>query len=187
MPVHLYFVRHGQTVFNQFHFFCGRSDPPLTKIGKIEAERCAITIAHLQPDVIFCSPLLRARQTAEIASSYLRNLPDVHYDDRLIERDFGKLDGTFAPFKLRKIWDYNQSYTKSNWGEETLLSLELRVESFVNMIQHAYQDKTVLVFSHGGVGTTIHTLLDENHEHSGNYFKNFHMKNGAIAYFLLEP
>ena len=186
MPVHLYFVRHGQTIFNRLHCFCGRSDPPLTKVGLQQAESCRQTIKELQPDVIYCSPLQRARQTAQIATSDIRNCPKIVYDKRLIERDFGKLDGTFAPLRIKKVWDYDQSYVKSNYGEETLLNLEIRVEEFLNMIQCMHQDQTVLVFSHGGIGTTIHAILNENHIRSGNFFKNFHMKNGAIAYFLLE-
>ena len=186
MPIDLYFVRHGQAAANRLHRLCGSSiDPPLTPTGMDQAMNCLYALSLLKPDAIYCSPLLRARQTAEIATKGIANCPDIICDTRLLERDFGEIDGTFSLLKLKKVWNYNQSYIKSNYGEETLLSLELRVLSFLEMLKENHQDQTVIVFSHGGVGTTIHAILSEGHERSGWFFKHFHMKNGAITHFLL--
>ena len=186
MPTRLYFFRHGQVAANRLHRLCGRIDPPLTDKGRKQALACAEIIDALpRVDAIYCSPLLRARQTATLATSYIIGMPEINYDVRLLERDFGEVDGKLSLLKLKKVWDYDSSYIKSNYGEETLLRLELRVEEFLAMLRERHPEQNVLVFSHGGIGTAIHTLLSEDASRSGNFFKHFHLKNGEFASFLL--
>ena len=137
MPIRLYFVRHGQTEANRRHRLSGgSSNHPLTKLGISQAIMCRTTISHLKPDAIYCSPQIRACQTAEIAIEGIPNLPQIAYDDRLREREFGSIDGTFAPLKAIKVWSYEQSYIKTNYGEETLFEFELRIQDFLDMVSH---------------------------------------------------
>lgn len=185
MSTDLYFVRHGQTQANRCFRLSGRLDLPLTDHGANQAHACRSTIAKLRPTAIYCSPLLRARQTANIATEGLLHRPEIIIDDRLIERDFGSIDGKFAPLAMRKVWDYDSSYLKSHYGEETLLTLELRVQEFLDAIRAQHPNQTILVFSHGGVATTIDAILNEDSLRSGYFFRDFHLKNGAIAYFTL--
>ena len=186
MSTDLYFVRHGQVAPNRLYRLCGNIDPPLTRIGRRQALDCSETIDNLpRIDAIYCSPLTRASQTAVLATSYAFGMPSIIYDDRLRERGFGPLEGAFAPLKAKRIWSYDCSFTKSNYGEETIYDFELRTESFLEMLRANHPNQRVLVFSHGGVGAAIHALLDENNPYRGNYFKNFHMKNGDLVYFLL--
>ncbi|MDO4220415.1 MAG: histidine phosphatase family protein [Candidatus Saccharibacteria bacterium] len=181
----IYFVRHGETAANRSFRFSGAIDLPLNKRGSIQASNCYPTISQLDFSAIYCSPLQRARQTASIATGGRLNRPPIIIDNRLVERSFGTIDGKFAPFAMRKVWDYDSSFIKSHYGEETLLTLELRVEDFLNMVRQQHSDQNILVFSHGGVATTINAILNENHVRSGYFFKHFHMKNGDIAYFAL--
>ncbi len=186
MPIHLYFVRHGQASANRFHRLCGSNiDPPLTKKGLKQAMECLYDLSQLKPDAIYCSPLQRARQTAAIAVKGMTDPPKIIYEDLLKERSFGKIDGSFSLLKLKKVWDYDQSYIKSNYGEETLNELENRVETFLKMVQVRHPNQTVIVFSHGGIGTAIHATLTKDHDRSGFYFKHLHLKNGQIVEFLL--
>jgi broad specificity phosphatase PhoE len=60
------FLRHGQTAPNRAGLLLGRSDPPLTEHGCAQARRLSETIQQLAPKAVFASPLLRARQTAEL-------------------------------------------------------------------------------------------------------------------------
>jgi broad specificity phosphatase PhoE len=189
MPTYLHFFRHGQVAENRLHCLCGSSiDPPLTPTGIHQAMTCSETIDKIPHRIsaIYCSPLLRARQTAEIATSFLFGMPLITEDTRLIERDFGKIDGKLSLIKLAKVWSYNYSYSTSNYGEETLLQMELRVKSFLTMVHDRHPDQHVVIFSHGGIGTAIYALLNEPHEHKGNYFKHFHLSNGEYASFLLD-
>ena len=186
MSTHLYFFRHGQVAANRLHRLCGRIDPPLTDKGRQQALACASIIDCLpQIDAIYSSPLRRALETAELATGYIAGLPKIVCDNRLLERDFGEIDGNLSLIKLITVWNYDCSFTKSNYGEESLLSLELRVDSFLAMLREHHPDQHVLVFSHGGIGTAIHTILSEDATRTGNFFKHFHLKNGEFASFLL--
>lgn len=188
MPTVLHFFRHGQVAENRLHCICGSNiDPPLTPTGVHQAMACAEIIDGLQHHIsaIYCSPLRRARQTAELATSFLFGMPTITEDNRLLERDFGKIDGKLSLIKLAKVWNYNYSYTKSNYGEETLLQMELRVQEFLTMVKERHPDQHVIVFSHGGIGTAIYALLNEVQEPKGNYFKHFRLSNGEYANFLL--
>ena len=62
----IYVVRHGETEWNAINKVLGRAtDLPLNEKGMKQAEAAAKQLKNLKPDVFLCSPLLRARQTAD--------------------------------------------------------------------------------------------------------------------------
>ena len=62
----LYVARHGQTQWNAENRICGRTDLPLNEVGLQQASALAEKAADCHLDVIVASPMLRARQTAEL-------------------------------------------------------------------------------------------------------------------------
>ncbi|WP_341727977.1 2,3-bisphosphoglycerate-dependent phosphoglycerate mutase [Brooklawnia sp.] len=92
----LVFVRHGQSQANASGLFCGLLDVSLTEYGRKEAVHAAelLNEAALWPPVCFCSPLLRARQTADAFNETLLMPPKrTIFDWRLAERNYGALSG----------------------------------------------------------------------------------------------
>lgn len=79
----LYFLRHGIAV-DSADWNGSEFDRPLTEDGRERMQREAKTLAKLDvcPDVILTSPLVRARQTAEIAAEAL-GCKNLENDDRL--------------------------------------------------------------------------------------------------------
>ena len=63
---HVYFVRHGQTVWNVENKICGATDIPLTELGHQQAIETGKKIVEegIQADEILYSPLSRAAETA---------------------------------------------------------------------------------------------------------------------------
>ena len=59
------FIRHGVTAWNKEGRAQGSTDVPLDEEGIAMAERVAERIAKEQCDVIYTSPLIRAKKTAE--------------------------------------------------------------------------------------------------------------------------
>lgn len=88
----LYIMRHGRTDWNERNKLQGRTDIPLNEAGRKMAEEAAAVYKNVPLDVCYCSPLARARQTAEIFLKD-RNIPIIT-DDRLIEMSFGIYEGT---------------------------------------------------------------------------------------------
>lgn len=72
MDFHLYFLRHGQAA-NRADWQGEDSARPLTTDGKrrMQREGAALRALDLAIDLVISSPLLRARQTAEIVASAL--------------------------------------------------------------------------------------------------------------------
>ena len=70
---HLYFARHGQTVWNVENKICGATDIELTELGHQQAEELgqAILEQGIQIDEILYSPLIRAKETARHVSEVL--------------------------------------------------------------------------------------------------------------------
>jgi len=79
----LYCVRHGESVYNAEGRIQGQSDVPLSELGMSQADAVATAMAEVSIDVVFSSPLLRARQTAEVVAARL-DVP-LHFDPRLKE------------------------------------------------------------------------------------------------------
>lgn len=67
----LYFVRHGRTALNIAGRVQGALDPPLDPQGRADAERAAERLGACGVALILCSPMLRARATAEILGARL--------------------------------------------------------------------------------------------------------------------
>jgi broad specificity phosphatase PhoE len=63
----LYFVRHWESEANILHVISNRESPfGLTPLGRQQANTLANTLRDVPIAVIFSSPILRARETAEI-------------------------------------------------------------------------------------------------------------------------
>ena len=77
----LYIMRHGRTDWNVRHKLQGRTDIPLNEEGRRMAEKAGEEYRDVPLDICYSSPLVRARETAEIVLSG-RNIP-ILTDDRL--------------------------------------------------------------------------------------------------------
>ncbi len=64
-----FLVRHGESEGNSAGIFQGRGEYPLTALGKAQAAERGRSLASWAPCPVLCSPLSRARETAEIIAS----------------------------------------------------------------------------------------------------------------------
>ena len=80
-------ARHGETEFNRERRFQGQLDVELSDTGREQARALAQLVEGEGLRRIVASPLVRARETAEIVASHLGLAPDL--DDRLKEVDVG--------------------------------------------------------------------------------------------------
>jgi len=92
--VPLLLARHGETPDNAHGMILGRRDPPLSQVGREQAAGLAARLAAILGTAVvamWCSPLSRARQTAEIVADAV-GVPPTVLDD-LIESDRGNWEG----------------------------------------------------------------------------------------------
>ena len=92
----LMFVRHGHSEANVAGVFANRGEGyPLTDTGRAQAAELADRLGDLQVDRVYSSPLLRARQTADVSAA--RTGAPVTVTAALTECDMGELEGTGDP------------------------------------------------------------------------------------------
>jgi len=82
-----YLIRHGETTWNAREIFQGKQDAPLSDKGLMQAQLTSDIAAKIGKATIWCSPLLRARQTARPLAE--RGGYEIFIDDGLMEIDHG--------------------------------------------------------------------------------------------------
>ena len=126
----LYFVRHGEIESNIRKVYAGWSEEPLTEKGIQQAEMAGEVLKEKGIDALYCSPLRRAVQTAEIIGEAVGLTPVS--DDHFKEMRLGPWEGLSEDEVARrfpeewKIWNKRPADLVLE-GRETLRELQERV------------------------------------------------------------
>lgn len=177
----LYFIRHGQTNENVNSILTGRRDVPLNEIGKKQVQEEGENCKDLKIDVIFCSPLSRAKETCEAINKY--HHAEVIVTDELIERSYGKYEGKHSScIDREKCWNYFEDISKK--GIESPRILFGRVYAFLDKIKEEQKDKNILIVAHNGIGRAIYCYFN-GLPTDGNLL-SFQMPNAKIIGYKFE-
>ena len=156
----LYIIRHGKTDWNERHKLQGRTDVPLNAEGRKMAESARETYRDVHFDICFCSPLVRAKETAEILLRG-RNVP-ILIDDRLAEMSFGSYEGLENSFQIpdcpiNVLFHTPENYTSPPGGAESLDALFVRTGEFLRerVDPLLKEGKDVLIVGHGAMNSSI--------------------------------
>ena len=156
----LYIIRHGKTDWNVLHKLQGRTDVPLNEEGRQMAEAAREEYRDVHFDVCFCSPLVRARETAEILLRG-RDVP-ILTDERLAEMSFGSYEGQENSFDIpdcpiNTLFFEPENYTSPPGGAESLDSLFERTGAFLRERADPLlaECKDVLIVGHGAMNSSI--------------------------------
>jgi len=85
-------VRHGQSSYNAQQKIQGRSDGSvLTEKGHLDAEKVGNALSQIDIAAFYCSPLQRAKSTAEVIQSRLNNSPVIQFGEKLFPNTRAKL------------------------------------------------------------------------------------------------
>ena len=156
----LYIIRHGRTDWNDRHKLQGRTDVPLNAEGRRMAEEAREDYRDVHFDVCFCSPLVRARETAEILLRD-RNVP-ILYDERLLEMGFGSYEGLENSFDIpdcpiNALFFHPEQYVSPPDRAESLDDLFARTGAFLRERADPLlkAGKDVLIVGHGAMNSSI--------------------------------
>ena len=84
----MWLIRHGETEWALNGRHTGTTDIALTPNGEVIAAALADRLAGVEFDRVLCSPLKRARRTAELAG-----FTDVEIEPDLVEWNYGDYEG----------------------------------------------------------------------------------------------
>lgn len=156
----LYIMRHGKTDWNLRYKLQGRTDIPLNDEGRKMAADAAKECADINFDVCYCSPLVRARETAEILLQG-RDVPII-VDNRLVEMCFGEFEGTERCYEIPNcpmtvFFKHPEQYNVPVAGGESMDELFARTGEFLEEVAMPLveQGKDVLIIGHGAMNSSI--------------------------------
>ena len=178
----IYIVRHGETDSNKNRKLMGqRMNDPLNAEGIEQIKKLSEEI-DTDFDVIFSSPLVRAKQSAQILAERIG--ASVIEKQELMERDFGNFSGKTWDEMIEKLGeeaidlkkeDFEQNYDYRPYGGECVADVKERFLKFVEELKKEYADKKVLIVAHGGILKLAHFLFSE--------IKVEHVQNASICEF----
>ncbi|WP_447912752.1 histidine phosphatase family protein [Microbacterium phyllosphaerae] len=145
-------VRHGQTDWNLARRIQGATDIPLNETGRADARTAAERLEGSTHHAIYSSPLLRARETAEIIADQLGLGAPVLVPD-IREREFGEGEGMLVSEYMKTYGDWLAPVP----GAETLDEVAVRAMDALDEIARDSRRRStpvaesVIVVAHGGV------------------------------------
>ena len=166
----VYFVRHGQTVWNVENKICGATDIALTDLGHKQAMETGKKILEqgIHADEILYSPLIRARDTA-LHIAEVTGIP-AREEPRLIEQNFGKYEST--PRDGEEFKRAKKQFVSRYEGGESMLHLAQRIYNLLDEIKES--DKTYILVAHNGISRVVQSYFYEmtNEEYAAFGVKN---------------
>ena len=173
--VKLFFVRHGKSEANIQHVISNRESPfGLTELGKQQAKTLADNLRDIPIASIFSSPILRARETADIVSQTF-HVP-YQVTEALREYDCGILEEKSDEESWRQHRKYYEDWTirydllSKPEGGENFVDIQNRFLHFIESLKHGEETHTLLI-GHGGL---FHLMLPLILNNINNDFVNAH-------------
>lgn len=148
----IYFVRHGQTKYNALQAH-QPENAELSKLGIKQAEILAKRFSKIPIDIIYSSPIKRAKQTAKIINKTLKK--KIIYSDFLKERKgpsefVGKRTDSPEVAQINKIRNLHENDPLWHYSdEENFIEFKERVKKFFNVLDKTKKEN-ILVATHGG-------------------------------------
>ena len=170
---HVYFVRHGQTVWNVENKICGATDA-LTELGHQQAIETGKTILEqgIKADEILYSPLVRAKDTA-LHISEMTGIP-AREEPRLKEQNFGKYESTAR--NGEEFQEAKKQFVCRYEGGESMLHLAQRIYNLLDEVKAS--DKTYILVAHNGIARVVQSYF---HEMTNEEYAAFGVKNCAVV------
>lgn len=150
METRIYLIRHG-AVENPDDISYGRLPIPLSEAGKREMEElCEIFRGQgIKFDVIYTSPVERARQSAQIIRDQL-GIEKLEVSDELNDVDVGDLEG--KPMQILRDAQYSEeNLAEMGFKIEPKRAIIVRVGGLIEEILAKHQGEMVAMVSHGDV------------------------------------
>lgn len=170
----VYFVRHGQTIWNVENKICGATDIALTELGHKQAVETGKKILEqgIKADEILYSPLIRAKDTA-LHIAEITGIP-AREEARLKEQNFGKYEST--PRDGAEFREAKKQFVNCYEGGESMLHLAQRIYNLLDEV--VASDKTYILVAHNGIARVVQSYF---YEMTNEEYAAFGVANCAVV------
>lgn len=181
------FLRHGESIGNAESRWQGQSDYALTERGRLQARALAERwkAEKVKFDLVICSPLVRAKETAETIASYLG--VKLQLDPIWMERNIGEMEGlTMEEVRRRPQPPYITPYDSIGGGGEGDWALFLRAGQALHDLLHRPAG-SYLIVSHGGLLNQLMNAVIGIAPHVDPSGVRFRFENTSFARVIYYP
>jgi len=148
-----YFV-HGTTTDNEEHISSGWKDAELSELGIRQSKELKEQTKDMKFDVVFCSDLRRARESAELA---WEGIYQIILDARLRECSYGSLNG--ASSDIVEPMQEEECIEKPFPEGESYEDVKARVADFLDSLKKEYDGKHIAIVAHKAPQLSLDVLL----------------------------
>ena len=154
--MNLYVMRHGTTIWNERKITQGRSNNRLSSAGIEQTKQTAEKYKDIKFDVVYCSPLMRTVQTANLMNKFHK--VKVIKDERLIEIDQGIFTGRY----FLKLTEEERALKASRAKSAKMESVEevcQRTIRFLEELKKNCNSENILVVTHNVNASCIENFI----------------------------
>ncbi|WP_330111314.1 histidine phosphatase family protein [Cetobacterium somerae] len=162
----IYFVRHGETVWNTLKIFQGRSNSPLTELGVEQAKKLSQHLKDIDFKKVYSSPQDRALQTTKLLLGD-KNM-EITTIDEFQEINMGKVEGIPReefeknyPIEYHNFWNNAMDYNPSAYNGESYEEILDRVKLGLEKLIKENNNGNILVISHGVTLKAIFNIINK--------------------------
>ena len=156
----IYFVRHGQTIFNKMKKIQGSSDIELSDEGKLQANN--VKLDNLNFDMLIHSGLKRSEETLDIIKKNFNLKGEYIKNIDIIERGYGIFEGLTEDdikdkhFDLYEKWKENENTQIE--GSESIDNVIKRFLKFIEFVKNS-NSNNILAVTHSGFLFAIYKYI----------------------------
>ena len=153
MPIRITYFVHGTTIDNENGISSGWSDAELSELGRQQSIDLGKQTKGKKFDVIFCSDLKRATDSAKLA--FERTAPIIQ-DTRLRECNYGKFNAGLSSLvePMQEL-----CITKRFPGGESYEDVKTRIADFLEFLKKNYEGKSIAIVAHKAPQLALDVLL----------------------------
>jgi len=150
-------VRHAEVIQKYQGRYNGHIDIPLSQNGIAQAKKLAKELKNIKFDKVYCSDLLRAKQTLE---QFNLN-KEVVFSEKLREKSWGVHEGkSFNEIQATGIKYENFQQWISALDGEDIANYSQKIENYFKNTIFKQKEKNILVVTHSGVIKTLISILE---------------------------
>jgi broad specificity phosphatase PhoE len=154
MSIQITYFVHGTTTDNEQHISSGWKDVDLSELGRKQSVELKGQTKDMKFDVVFCSDLKRARDSAMLA---WEGVYEIIPDARLRECNYGDLNG--ASSDIVEPMQEDECIEKPFPNGESYEDVKTRIADFVTFLKQNYDGKHIAIVGHKAPQLSLDVLL----------------------------